>query len=803
MVQMEHTTDLTAPNLPATENDLSRRYLRLLEMWIPVGVEYFAKWPDRPNCGHFFGGCHWYGNETGSPAEAFATASTSPEYDEEAVGVSRDDLREMAIKGLRYLCFTHDTGPEDCVRPATGMGRPENCSTKWGERGRGFFRESQCGTGMACLARICLLLRDHIDEETWMMMARIHEDYTERFGDMPPKDGIYVDTQMEENAWTSAGLASCFLFLSRHPRAAEWEAMTRRWMYSTCATPQDAKDLGQVGEGTAKGLTGKTFTALPDYWAENHGMVHPNYTGSGVRALMTLGTQLRLWGRGIPPELYWNRERVYENLKAMTDGGGFAQAVQGMDWPYLRAIGCETPHAIASVIFDDPDAAALQLRGLSNCELRMKGNGGRMYDRDLAMAAHGQQDPLIIREAAIREVTHLYLFHRLFGPGSEPTPEDELENRLAGVRSYPHAGFVHHRHPTGQTSFSWRNSIMALPLTREGIYTVAPCSDSWLGTPVVKDRPDSHRLVDVNITRYDDAFAAAMVMDRAQESLRQQVLFASLPDGRVLSFERFVALEDLTLESLDQGFLRITNEHFPLLAPNCRGTRTIYRPDGSADYKGWHGDSEDDDVVDDLGQPEWLNVDDRLGIRFSGTGVAVYHNRHFFKPYRAIADDLFLSRQDRDTAVETGRTAGRLAAVLLPEQAHGDTSVARLDLPSGPPNSAALVTDGFLAAANFGASSRRCVFSLPMAGDIHVYPGSALDGDGDAVRYAIMLGGRSACLLRSTRTLRSDGNVHVDTCDDGACYVTNVGEDVAEVEVMSGEGAGVHEHINPGSTWAL
>ena len=803
MAQMEHTTDLASPNLPPTENDLSRRYLRLMEMWIPVAVEYFADWPDRPNCGHFFGGCHWYGNETVGPAEAFAAVSTSPEYDEETVGVSRDDLRQMAIKGLRYLCFTHDTGPADCVRPATGLGRPENCGTKWGERGRGFFRESQCGTGMACLARICLLLRDHIDEETWMMMARVHEDYAERFGDMPPKDGIYVDTQMEENAWTSTGLASCFLFLSRHPQAADWEAMTRRWMYSTCATPQDAKDHGRIGEETARGLAGKTFTALPDYWAENHGMVHPNYTGSGVRSLLTVGTQLRLWGRGIPPELYWNRERVYENLKAMTDGGGFPQAVQGMDWPYLRATGCETPHAIASVFYDDPDAAALQLRGLSNCELRMKGNGGRMYDRDLAMAAHGQQDPLIMRESAIREVAHLYLFHRLFGAGSGPTPEEELEPRLAGVRSYPHAGFVHHRHGRGQTSFSWRNSIMALPLTREGIYTVAPCSDSWLGAPVVKGHPDSHRLVDVNVTRYDDAFAAAMVMDRCQESLRQQVLFASLPDGRVLSFERFVALEDLTLESLDQGFLRITNEHFPLLAPNCRGVRTVYRPDGSTDYKGWHGDSEDDDVVDDLGQPEWLNIDDRLGIRFSGTGVGVYHNRHFFKPYRAIADDLTLSRQSQETTVETGRTAGRLAAVLDPEQLHGDTSCVRLDTPSGPPNSAALVTDGFLAAANFGSSSRRCAFGLAKENDIHIYPGAAVDANRDTVSYAIVLGGRSACLLRATRTLRSDGSVHVDTCDDGACYVTNVGEDVAEVEVTSGEGAGIHEHISPGSTWAL
>ena len=156
---------------------MSRRYLRMIEQWIPTGIAYFADWPDRPNCGHFFGGCHWYGIETISCAETFAYASTSPEYDEASTGVSRDTLREMAIKGVRYLCFTHDSGPEDCVRPQEGLGRSENCGTKWGELGKGFFRESQCGSTVAGLARVCLLLREWIDEETWMMVARVHEDY--------------------------------------------------------------------------------------------------------------------------------------------------------------------------------------------------------------------------------------------------------------------------------------------------------------------------------------------------------------------------------------------------------------------------------------------------------------------------------------------------------------------------------------------------------------------------------------------------------------------------------------------------
>ncbi|MDA0709912.1 MAG: hypothetical protein O3B73_06865, partial [bacterium] len=366
---------------------MSRRYLRMMEKWIPTGVAYFWEWPDRPNCGHFFGGCHWYGQETVSPAETFALASISPEYNEKATGISRASLQEMAVKAVRYLCFTHDTGPEACVRPLKGLGRPETCGNKWGERGLGYFKESQCGTTLAAIAQICLLLSDRIDDETWLMVGNMHEDYANRFADMPPRNGIYVDTQMEENAWTANGLSSVYLLLSRHEKAAAWEASARKWMFSTCSAPQDAKDDGMVGDTMARQLAHKTFTALPDYWAENHGMVHPSYTASGVRSLLIAGVQHKMWGVGLPPELMWNRQRVYEGLKALTDGGGYPQPVQGMDWHYLLSVGNEAAHGLAAVYFNDPDAAALQRVALRNSELRQDGNKGRLYDKDFAEKA--------------------------------------------------------------------------------------------------------------------------------------------------------------------------------------------------------------------------------------------------------------------------------------------------------------------------------------------------------------------------------------------------------------------------------
>jgi hypothetical protein len=778
---LDDITTLAALHLPPVENEVSRRYLRLLEAWIPIGVEYFAPWPARPKCGHFLGGCHWYGAETAGPALTFALAASSAEYNAAATGVSREELRRMAIQGARYLCFTHDTGPAECVRPTVGLGRPENCGTKWGERGKGFFRESQCGPTVATIGLICLLLREHaglVDDETWAMVARMHEDYGERFGEEPPRSGVYIDTQMEENYWTAHGLNAVSLFLSRHAKAGAWQAAARRWMFSACAAPQDAKDLGAIGETTVRALTGKIITTLPDFWAENHGMVHPNYTAAGVRSLLTDGALYQLHGfarNDLPPELFWNRRRIYDNLKALTDTGGYVQAIQGMDWHYLPAAGDEAAHAIGALFFDDPDAAAFQRLALRRAELRQQGNGGRLYDADLAARAHDVQDPMIMREAFIARASELYLLYRLMGPGPAPTPEGELDRRLAGVRQFPHAGFVHHRHRRGQTSLSWRNSIMALPLTREGIFTIAPASDTFLGHPVVAGHPDSHLLRSVKVREYDAGFATALVIDRCQETLRQEVLFASLPDGQALTFERFVALADVTVEELDQGFLRVTNERFPLFAPNCRGSRTLFRPGGATEYQGWLGETEADDVVDSFDHPAWLNVDNRLGIRLDGTGTTVYHNRHYFKPYRAIADDLTLSRQEGPRAVRQGEEVSRLATLLLPERVHGETEAAEFWVRlSETEDAVCLATDHGFAAANFGPATRRCTFTLDRPGAIPLVPGATVEARGDHLLLSVLLEARGAATFPIMERRAVDRDVRFDVMPDGTTFATEL-----------------------------
>lgn len=737
------------------ENDLSRRYLRMLEAWLPFGVTLFEEWPERPGCGHFLSGAHWYGLETSGPAFALAVAAAADELDEARAGVTRQRLREMSLASVRYLCFTHDTGPAECVRPDDGLGDPRNFGQKWGERGTTYFKESQCGRSTAPMAAACRLLGDAVDDETHALMLAVQQDYLQRFGDMEPRNGVYIDTQMEENGWTAEGLAGAGLYVADGP--GDWEAAARRWMFSTCAAPQDVMNFGELDGVPVHSHTGKIVTALPDYWAENHRMVHPSYTAAGVKFTLYIANLLGLWGCELPPQLLWNRDKVYNNLKAVTDGGGYPMAVQGMDWPYLPLVGNEAIHAVGSVLFDDAEAAALQRRALKIAETRQAGQDGRLVPQEIADKAREKDRATILREAGVAEIANLYLFHRLFGEGAAPVADADVPARLNGVRQYAHAGFVHHRHDRGMTSLSWRNEIMALPLTAEGIFTVAPARGSWLAHAEVEGYPDSHELRDLHVDDESDRFVAYVGMDRCQGALRQDVLFASLPDGRVLTWERLTAQRDCDLRSLEQGFLRITNESFPAMNNGCRGERVLTTPAGATTYKGWVGTSPDQDIVGELARPAWVNIDDRLGIRLVGNGPGEYRNRHFWEAYQVVADDLVLSMTG-PRSLQAGDTAGELAALLTPGQSASETEGTSFGVVSTD-DSVILRADGWLCAVQLADGPSQVEWMAQVTEDVYlpVYEGVTTDVDAGTVTRRMKLTGRRPRLLREVARVQVSG----------------------------------------------
>ncbi len=383
--------------LPKVENAMSRRYLQVLMRWVPVALRAFNVWPERPHCGHFFGGVFWYGLETSGPIATLALVASSPEFDPGLVGCPAVELRQIALQGLRYLCLTHDTGPVECVRPQHSWGRPEPAGTKWGERGQGFFRESQCGQTIAYLALTATLLDDVLGDEERTMLAAIATDYLARFGAMAPRSGVYYDTQTEENGWTALGLVASLLLTSTPPTATLW-AHVQRWMFCTATMPQDSANGAAFADGTSvREWCQQTYTLLPDSTAENHGFVHPGY----MAATLTLSGEalnlLHLYRQPIPPHLFWHRQDCYNVLKRWCDSAGAPHCPQGMDWPYFDYIAYSFLHATANLYLEDADAARLERCMLDTVERTCVAHGGRTVPAEVAQYCHTFQDPALMR----------------------------------------------------------------------------------------------------------------------------------------------------------------------------------------------------------------------------------------------------------------------------------------------------------------------------------------------------------------------------------------------------------------------
>jgi hypothetical protein len=782
-----------AVRIPAAENEMSRRYLRLCEKWIPIGMRSFKDWPVRPNCGHFFGGVYWYGLETAGPAAMMAIVSTSPEYDEAATGYSRKQLREAAIKGLRYLCYTHDTGPADCLRPKESLGRPEPANTKWGERGKGFFPESQCSGTIHNLNLIAAFLPDMVDAETGQMLANINLDYMERFGAMPPASGVYHNTQMEENGWTASGLAAAYLLLPRHPQAEAWAKHAARWMFSTVTMPQDSFNQAPFADGQIVAeLCNRVYTALPDGMAENHGIVHPSYLASGVSYMGVIALQYAVFGQTPPPHLFWNRRHIYDRLKETSDALGFAHRVQGMDWPYFN-VGNATLHAIASLFLRDREAAYLERVGLDWVEKVQTINRGRIQDPEVAEICQTQQDPVAVTEYGGSGFAFPYLLHRVFGPGETPCSREEFLAATKGVRYYPHAGVLFHKHDRGQVSLSWRNQTMVMPLTNDGLELIGSARGSMLASIVVRDRPASEETVGLRVNNGRDRASAVVNQHLAQGSVARRVFFASLPDGRTLLIERLFAREEITVESLRQGYLHIVNEKFACAGDDGRARRTLYYPGGEKTFFGFPSRNPGDDITLPLDHPAWVNIDDRMSVFFQGSGATRYTNRHFFKVWHAVADDLELSVQETPRSFAKDALIGELTSLIVPGQKHGEIGGNPLVLAkTGEGFGAALVGD-FLVWVNFGEQPCRhdAVFSAKAGDEMPVFPGvSALSGEGWT--YEVAGDGLEGAILEARGVLkladsRPGLRLRVEAVPGGAVYVTNPGRIRADVEWRTGQ----------------
>ncbi|WP_127589043.1 hypothetical protein [Paenibacillus koleovorans] len=747
------------PLMPASteENELTDRMYRVLLRWIRYADEQFKEWPERPNAGHFFGGAYWYELETAYTAMVYAIAARLGDYDASLTGQPREEMEGKAIQALRYLGFTHDTGPEECVRVT---GRNPYCSgLKWGGRGDDFFRSSQTGTTIIAIAYTAWLLWDELDDETKGMMESILVYYADRwsFGEAP-RNGVYYDTQCEENAWTAAGIGAAVALFPDHPNHAAWREAAELWSINAVSTVKDQLlRRPQVS----------TTTFHPDFTSENHAFVHPSYMFAGISLRGSYALLLLMGGEPIPEALTLNNEVMYERtIKGWSLLDGYPVPVQGQDWWYNRQHEAIVGHAFMNVLHRDPDAGLLERRSLEYIEkIQASNTRGCMLEENgesCIVVASSYQTAVDMEFASAFSVAIAYLLHMYGPPCVEPSEPDSFRERMNGVRYYPYGSIVTHRTDEAFSSFSWRSHVMALTLPRGAMWSVTPLYASYTGEVEFSDGGGGtgedgkahNTSVCLDTTRehvhvYEDGFGVTAEVRRgASGQLMQRVGFVSLPDGRSVYVEHIEITQSCEIARLSTGMIGIRNERYSALPELASGTKRLITPAETRAYRGFYG--QEPNQLDRYNSASYVNVNDEIGYVTIGSAGMTYLNQHEYPKWKGVEDVLTLQART-DLSFDAPAALPVFVALALPGAAAWQTAAAaegtRL-LSVQEERLAILETAGYLVVVNNGDSSysytasgewgqaeKRTADAHPQRGPVQLFEGRQRLTRDAAIRY--------------------------------------------------------------------
>ncbi|RAV23004.1 hypothetical protein [Paenibacillus contaminans] len=644
-------------------SETAERFYGVLQRWIPFAVRQYGTWNGRPNCGHFFGGTFWYQADTAHTAAVLAIVAKLGDYNEAAAGVSKESLNHMAVSAIRYMGFTHDTGPEDCVR-AEGV-LPYTSGKKWGGQGDNFFMASQNGRSVAAMAVAAWLLWDELDIETKLLVQNVTASYADRWCDDEPRNGVYYDTQCEENAWTSAGISAAMALFPDHPHQEAWQRGFAAWAINSVTTYQDrlADPSGLID--TPHGNLVKTVTFHPDFTSENHAFVHPSYfcAGTNLRAIHAV---FAFMGQtAVMPEAVHNNVPLYERtVKVWAQFDGLAVPVQGQDWWYNRQHERQLTHTILNVLHGNADAARYAVEALDMIEkLQLSNSKGALLEEngeECVINREHAQFAKDLEHGSAYDIAVSYLLHAFGGPGTAPSEKSEMAERMAGVYVYPHGGSIVHRTSDTFTSFTWRNNVMALSLPQKSVWNVTPLYASFTGTVDMEGGSGRQGLTNEHIVRYveqeritpyEQGFGAVVTIPRGGGELMQDVAFVALPDGGSVYAERFRVTKACRLQNWRTGLIGIRNERYEKLPELAPGRRTLYTPDGEETFEGFYGRGEPD-RIHSFGRPAYINVDHEIGYLLFGSSGVRYVNRHVYPKWKGVEDILVLN--DRGEALFDG-----------------------------------------------------------------------------------------------------------------------------------------------------
>ncbi|MCE5240731.1 hypothetical protein LLH23_19900 [bacterium] len=282
-------------------------FITLLQRWPRFARQYFWDDPARPELGCFGTGYNSWGVQTNQKfVGAMCVLAMAPELDEAAAEISRDEIADLALRGLRYSLASHVSGDHHC-----------SDGTQWGHtwisglgvermlHGTSAMKERLADADLAGLRRMLC------SEADWLLDYEIQGTLWARDGGNKP----------ESNIWNGAICCRAALLYPDEAHAADWLEKAHCFFINGISLPADAQDETIVaGKPVRERHVGPNL--FPRYALDHHGYLNVGYMVICLSNIAMLHYGLLAEGHTAPDSLTWHAGELWELVRQLTFDNG-------------------------------------------------------------------------------------------------------------------------------------------------------------------------------------------------------------------------------------------------------------------------------------------------------------------------------------------------------------------------------------------------------------------------------------------------------------------------------------------------
>lgn len=452
-------------------------------------------------------------------------------------GAFKKNLKEKAIKAIRYGIFTHNA-----VKKMT-------CTTNnayWGPP------DWQSSLQSHTLLFAAHLMWDEFDEQMHKDIEAVAVAEGNRGVNTAPAGYTTGNTGAEENAWDTNGPSIAYNMFPQHPNAQKWREASIKFAMNSLSRKADMNDPTIVdGKPASEWIT--KWNIFDDYALENHNILHPTYQMSPNLSFADSAVYYAYFDHELPDGFKYNVEKSFNRvLKTLVYPTGEWIYPNACDWTLILPGNIE-PIAYMSILFQDPEAKLMETRLIQMARQRqlLSGDGRLVHLSDIG----------VDREAVeSKRLMYTYLLHKYVGdwPEENVTWEELVENN-AGTTTYLDDAVIVDKNINRFVSFSWKNKYMGLitPDSNEYIaqgYITQPNLPNVVGTATIAGT--SGRTYGSHIN-YNGAnsFSTIGYLNENTNKTKRYLAMTALPNNAVVLMESLQA----------QAAVSVTaNNSFPL-----------------------------------------------------------------------------------------------------------------------------------------------------------------------------------------------------------------------------------------------